>query len=101
MHALVPVRREYVSSEDFELFFNDRKTAAKAFACFDVDGDNHVTRREVGCIAAHYGMLMTWYVFGAKEWQRPLPALTWTATATSRGVRWVALQHTNSVIILS
>lgn len=39
--------REYVSIEDFELFFNDRKTAAKAFAVFDVDGDNSVTRREV------------------------------------------------------
>jgi len=43
------VHREYVSLEDFELFFNDRKTAAKAFAVFDVDNDNHVTRREVGC----------------------------------------------------
>jgi len=37
-----------VSLQDFELFFNDRKTAAKAFAVFDVDGDDNVTRREVG-----------------------------------------------------
>lgn len=41
-----------MSLEDFELFFSDRKTAAKAFAVFDLDGDNHVTRREVRAPAA-------------------------------------------------